>query len=168
VVRTLSQLYNIPLIGVNHCVGRKSSLHQPSISADYQILKWADISPHPTTQSYCTFLVETHRSSPTRSSAIVYLGRPSTLQSETVWIDLPESFLCVMTQVQATTSNRKLGSECPFFQSPPSPLTEQGQKAGVATIRDERNGRYPRRSFERCRDVYKGQEIPNMGYSQTG
>jgi tRNA A37 threonylcarbamoyltransferase TsaD len=35
VVRTLSQLYNIPLIGVNHCVGRKSSLHQPSISADY-------------------------------------------------------------------------------------------------------------------------------------
>ena len=24
VVRTLSQLYNIPLVGVNHCVGRKS------------------------------------------------------------------------------------------------------------------------------------------------
>lgn len=23
VVRTLSQLYNIPLVGVNHCVGRK-------------------------------------------------------------------------------------------------------------------------------------------------
>jgi N6-L-threonylcarbamoyladenine synthase len=24
VVRTLSQLYDIPLVGVNHCVGRKS------------------------------------------------------------------------------------------------------------------------------------------------
>lgn len=24
VVRTLSQLYNIPLVGVNHCVGRES------------------------------------------------------------------------------------------------------------------------------------------------
>jgi len=25
VVRTLSQLYDVPLVGVNHCVGRKSA-----------------------------------------------------------------------------------------------------------------------------------------------
>jgi len=58
VARTLSLLHNIPLVGVNHCVGRMSSFpHLPlpsNMLTVAQTSRWAAKSPHPTTQSSST------------------------------------------------------------------------------------------------------------------
>lgn len=90
VVRTLSQLYNIPLVGVNHCVGRKSCLSTHLAATDSKISKWVDISPRPITQSSFMSLAETHRSLPIRSSDTVYLVKRSISPLEIVWTALHE------------------------------------------------------------------------------
>lgn len=92
VARTLSLLHNIPLIGVNHCVGRKFPLFLLSrVGLAYgQISRWADRSHHLTIPSSYTSPVAIHKSSHIRSSDTAYLGRLWILPLATAWIGLRE------------------------------------------------------------------------------
>jgi len=91
VARTLALMYNKPLVGVNHCVGRASHL---SLWLSLSCAPLAD-SPHAQTSrraassrrrrrpSSCTSRAATPRSLPTRSSATASSARRSTSPSAT-------------------------------------------------------------------------------------
>lgn len=78
VARTLSLLYNKPLVGVNHCVGRElisSSPTMPEADSIHQISKWDVRLQEQRTQSCYTFQVGTLKLSPIPNSVIAYLER---------------------------------------------------------------------------------------------
>ena len=52
--RTLALLWNKSLIGVNHCVGRKSIVPQvyPTLTREMQILRWVELLREPRTLSF--------------------------------------------------------------------------------------------------------------------
>ena len=93
VARTLSLLYRKPLVGVNHCVGRKSGSVSTAMTRlrFAQTLKWVDKLLEHRTPSFSTSPVETRKSLHTLSNVIVYLARRLTLLLATVSIDLQES-----------------------------------------------------------------------------
>ena len=93
VARTLSLLYEKPLVGVNHCVGRKSlQIHFVVImgvtTAICQISKWVVKSPVPKTQLFCMYQEVTRKSLRTLGNVIASLGRLSILLLGIAWIDL--------------------------------------------------------------------------------
>lgn len=100
VARTVSQLWEKPLLGVNHCVGHIemgrliTKANNPTVlyvsggntQVRYLNLKRrltpAGFSPHCVAVCLCRLL-------PTQSGGTEYLGRLLTSQLETVWTDSP-------------------------------------------------------------------------------
>jgi hypothetical protein len=85
VARTLALLFDKPLVGVNHCVGRASLPAVPTATPPdgAQTLRWAARSPARRTQLCSTSRAAIRRSSRTRASATASLARRSTSLSET-------------------------------------------------------------------------------------
>lgn len=88
VARTLSLMYDKPLVAVNHCVGREPPERLVQMSANYhQISKWEEKLLGPEILWSCTFPEATPRLSPILGNATAFLGKLWISPSETVWTD---------------------------------------------------------------------------------